>query len=478
MFFSSDKRARRQKLAGQLPAASREYIRQNVLLARVLPPAGQARLLAAAAVLAAEKNWEGCAGLAMTDEIKLTIAAQAAVLLLGLDDYAFDELGTVLVYPGGFLTVPEDELGGRGEAQLLLGQAAAGGPVMLSWWHARWGGRRLGPVNVVFHEFAHKLAELGEPDRGCPPLVDAGLRRRWDRVMGRALDRLAEDADYGRPTLLDPYGAESPAEFFAVATETFFLRPAEMRRRHPDVYELLAGCYRQDPARWPLPPAAAEEARGEDQEYSRQAVRECTQALAHRPDFAEAYRERAEHLLALGDPAGAVADWDAVLRLAGDEEERADAHFARAQALRQAGRDAEALHDLDALLALHPDSGGALVERAALHAGQRDRAAARRDLDLAVRLDPRDDGALLARAALDEQDGQLPRARKDLHRAAGLRPHDPAVFRRLARVHQRLGDPRRALAAAREAARLAPEDEENVRLLAEVSALRPPDEAD
>src|SRR5262249_59556707 len=107
------------------------------------------------------------------------------------------------------------------------------------------------------HEFAHKLAELGDRRAGRPPLVDQALVSRWGRVMRAECRRLAEDVDYGRPTLLDPYGAESPSEFFAVATETFFLRPADLRRWHPEVYELLSSCYRQAPAPRPVPPAAA-----------------------------------------------------------------------------------------------------------------------------------------------------------------------------------------------------------------------------
>src|SRR5262249_33755404 len=158
-----------------------------------------------------------------------------------------DELRTILVYPGSFLGEEEDELGRAARADMRLGEAAHRGPVALSWWHARWGGRRLGHVNVVLHQVAHQLAQLGDPEPGRPPLVDRAQAERWDRVLRRECARLEEDDDYGRPTLLDPYGAQSPSEFFACATETFFARPAQLRRRHPEVYDLLASCYRQDP---------------------------------------------------------------------------------------------------------------------------------------------------------------------------------------------------------------------------------------
>src|SRR5262245_6437168 len=195
------------------PTAWLPLLADNVLLYRTLPEPDQARLRELTAALVRSKSWEGCAGQVITDEVRVTIAAQAALLLLGLGDYHFDELRTVIVYPGRFLRELEDELGHRPEADMPLGEAAHGGPVVLSWWHARWGGRRLGSVNVVLHEFAHKLAELGDAEMGRPPLVDPSLRKRWDRVMPAACDQLAEDGDYGRPTLLDPYGGQSVSEF-------------------------------------------------------------------------------------------------------------------------------------------------------------------------------------------------------------------------------------------------------------------------
>src|SRR5262249_13803811 len=149
--------------AEAFPEAWLSILRDNVLLYQTLSEAEQSRLRDAVAVLASTKSWEGCASQVITDEVKVTIAGQAALLLLGHDGYHFDELQTTLVYPGGFLIAYEDEFGQDQVGMMALGQAAADGPVALSWWHARWGGRRLGPVNVVVHEFAHKLAELGDP---------------------------------------------------------------------------------------------------------------------------------------------------------------------------------------------------------------------------------------------------------------------------------------------------------------------------
>src|SRR5262249_43007965 len=150
---------------------------------------------------------------------------------------------------------------------------------------------------------------------------------------------------YGRPTLIDPYGATDPHEFFAVATETFFLRAVELRQQHPDVYDLLAACYRQDPARRTIPPKVQELARGAEEEFSRHAIRECTAALKAYPDYLEAYQDRAAHRLNLGDRDGALEDYSAIVALAKGTE-RTETLYDRAQLLDEMGRTDEAVADL------------------------------------------------------------------------------------------------------------------------------------
>jgi Mlc titration factor MtfA (ptsG expression regulator)/regulator of sirC expression with transglutaminase-like and TPR domain len=466
MFFPFGKRVRRS--GGEaFPAAWLATLQDNVLLYRTLAQDEQARLRDASAFLVAHKTWEGCAGLAVSDEMKVTIAGQAALLLLGLGEYRFDELQTILVYPGGFLGLADDELGLRDDVQIRLGEAAHGGPVALSWWHARWGGRRLGPVNVVLHEFAHKLAELGDPETGRPPLLERALEKRWTRVMRAECDRLAEDADYGRPTLLDPYGAESLAEYFAVASETFFLRGGELRVWHPEVYELLSAFYHQDPAARPIPPEVAATARGADEEYSRHVVEECSAALRLRPDYLEAYRERAGARLDVGDVEGAVADWTAVLERAGSDEERSETLYERAGVLAEAGRLDEALADYSEAIRLCPDFAAAYTDRGAVHADWGEQGEALADLEEALRLDPRDDAALIHRARLHHEAGRLDEALRDLNRAARLCPHDAALYRSRARVHLDRQEYARALADLDAALRLAPEGEEELQDRAE-----------
>jgi Mlc titration factor MtfA (ptsG expression regulator) len=130
-----------------------------------------------------------------------------------------------------------------------LGEAHYRGPVILSWDDVREDSRHPGEGrNLVWHEFAHQIDMLDRSTNGTPPLEDRSMRRQWHDVMTAEYQQLIEDAEEGRATLLDSYGAESEAEFFAVATECFFDCPLELRQQHPSLYELLRGYYRQDPA--------------------------------------------------------------------------------------------------------------------------------------------------------------------------------------------------------------------------------------
>jgi Mlc titration factor MtfA (ptsG expression regulator) len=203
-------------------------------------------------IFVSEKSWEGCGGLRMTDEIKVTIAAQACLLVLGMEHNYYDRVLSILVYPHGYrATAPEDAPPGvivdTGEAR--LGEAHYRGPVILSWAEVLQDGRhpRRGK-NLVFHEFAHQLDMLDGVIDGTPPLKDAEQARRWHRVMTAEYKRLIEESQEGRATLLDEYGTTNEAEFFAVATECFFDKPVPLSRRHPQLYALLAEYYHQDPA--------------------------------------------------------------------------------------------------------------------------------------------------------------------------------------------------------------------------------------
>jgi Mlc titration factor MtfA (ptsG expression regulator) len=219
------------------------YLQKNVPLYPRLSDAEQARLRDDLRVFVSEKNWEGCGGQVLTDEMKVTIAANACLLLLGLESDTFRRVRSVLVYPTEF-RVPEYH-GGR------LGGTQYRGPVILSWDTVIPGGRHyLEGRNVVLREFAHQLDYLDGEINGTPPLRSPEQAERWRGVMTAEYDKLVKDCARGRATLLGEYATKNPAEFFAVATECFFEQPVRTRRRHPLLYELLCEYYRLDPVLW------------------------------------------------------------------------------------------------------------------------------------------------------------------------------------------------------------------------------------
>jgi len=202
-------------------------------------------------VFMAEKNWEGCAGLELTDEMKVTIAAHACLMTLGLEGDPFRHLLSILVYPAEYAVPEERQFEGwsiTGEAA-RLGESWYRGPVILSWEEVERDAQNPGEgQNLVWHEFAHQLDMLDRSVNGTPPLADPAQRRIWNEVMTAEYEQLRSDARQGRATLLDPYGASNEGEFFAVSTECFFDCPVLLRSEHPRLYELLREYYRQDPA--------------------------------------------------------------------------------------------------------------------------------------------------------------------------------------------------------------------------------------
>lgn len=247
------KRERRRILAQPFPPPWLEYLRQNVAHYQYLSPEEQARLRDDLRVFIAEKNWEGCGGLEITDEVKVTIAAHACLLVLGLEQSCFDRVPSILVYPHGYRD-PRNRPGPGGvidtRGQARLGEAWYRGPVVLAWDQVRHDGRHPGQGrNLVFHEFAHQLDMLDGLVDGTPPLRSREEYRRWAEIMTEEYKRLANASEHGRATLLDRYGATNEGEFFAVATECFFDRPGGMRQQHPRLYDVLREYYRQDPAR-------------------------------------------------------------------------------------------------------------------------------------------------------------------------------------------------------------------------------------
>lgn len=200
-------------------------------------------------IFMAEKNWEGLEGLEVTDEMKVTIAAQACLMLLGVDDFYFDNVKTILIFPNTFRR--EFNNGLSVGSQHLSGEAWQGGPIVLSWVDVLRGCRIAdNGSNVVIHEFAHALDGLDGQMGGNIFFDDHSLLQSWEAVVKREFAALVAASKAGLPTLLDPYGATSRAEFFAVATEAFFELPGLLQEEHPELFELLVKYFRLNPTHW------------------------------------------------------------------------------------------------------------------------------------------------------------------------------------------------------------------------------------
>jgi len=203
------------------------------------------------AVFLDEKRFEGCRGQAIDDEVRLAVAGQAGLAALGFPDEHFDSLRSVLVYPGdwsGRKAVPLDGGAHLEWREQRLGEAWTGGSVLLSWPAVRRGGRLLdGARSVVIHEFAHLVDALDGTIDGVPALPRAVDGRDWRARLAGCRDRFEEALDEGRGVALDDYAADSPVEFFAVASECFFQDPHQLLRHDAELYDLLAASWRQDP---------------------------------------------------------------------------------------------------------------------------------------------------------------------------------------------------------------------------------------
>ena len=249
-------RRRKRILATPFPAEWSEILTRNVVHFQQLPPAQRTKLSRLVQVFIAEKNWEGCGGLTVTDEVKVTIATQACLLVVGMaEDICFDHVLSILVYPQAYIA-PETRIDRAGvvveNGQARLGEAWYRGPVVLSWEDALAGGRMETPGhNLVLHEFAHQLDLMnGRVADGTPLLENDQQFARWARVLEPVFLQLIETCKHHCHGFIDCYGATNEAEFFAVLTEAFFERPRSLRQHQPVVYALLQNFFQLDPAEW------------------------------------------------------------------------------------------------------------------------------------------------------------------------------------------------------------------------------------
>ena len=248
------RRARRHRLRAAPPPAELEAVlERNVPLYTSMPAELREQLLGHVNVFLAEKEFVGCGGQEITDEIRYIVAGTACILLLNREPRYFPGFTSILIYPdtyeGG--TVRRDGMVEVHERTARAGESWYRGPIVLSWGDVIRGAADPDDgFNVVLHEFAHKLDEQSDGTDGVPELREAGQFDEWVEVLTREYEAFRARVARGTNRVLDEYGLTSPPEFFAVATESFFEKPKAMKKRLPDLYQQLRRFYRVDPASW------------------------------------------------------------------------------------------------------------------------------------------------------------------------------------------------------------------------------------
>lgn len=239
-------------MAKPLPVPWLSFITRNVPYYACLSEENKKRLHGLVQVFLAEKLFEGCGGLQITDEIRLTIAAQACILLLGLNNDFYPKLQSILVYPHAYVAPLRKRLPDGTvveSSQVRIGETWSQGSLVLVWDDVK---RSTVDIhdghNVVFHEFAHQLDYESGAAEGAPRLPNRSRYLAWARVLGGEYEALLKDLMHHRKTLIDSYGATNPAEFFAVVTEFFFEKPVQLKKRYLELYDQFKLFYNQDPA--------------------------------------------------------------------------------------------------------------------------------------------------------------------------------------------------------------------------------------
>ena len=252
--FGFKKRRRKRLMKQSFPDQWELFLYRNVPYVDHLPDPLKIKLKGLINIFLSEKNFEGCAGLEITDEIRVTIAAQASILLLGLDDLSsfYNDLRSVLVYPQPYVAKVKNRHNSffvQEGFQQRRGEAWSRGHVVLAWNEVQKGASDIHDgQNLVFHEFAHQL----DYEYGATEQIESGYNEShflsWARVVGGEYQKLLRTIERDQQTLIDAYGATNLAEFFAVITECFFEKPRELKKKHPRLYDQLQEFYQQDPA--------------------------------------------------------------------------------------------------------------------------------------------------------------------------------------------------------------------------------------
>ena len=252
MFRFLKERRRNALKAKPFPSEWLDVIKRQIAFFARLSTADRSELLGHIQVFLAEKRFEGCAGLEVTGEIRVTIAVQACLLLLHRKTDYFPRLLTILVYPSTYLVEEQRQIEGpiweEGKMSRLGETGRRMGSMVLAWNAVQAGADDPSDGhNIVLHEFAHQLDYDNGAADGAPALPTHEQQLSWREVMTTEFASLRAAEDTGIPTLLDTYGATNPAEFFAVAVEAFFERPTALRSRHPRLYKELQHYFNQNP---------------------------------------------------------------------------------------------------------------------------------------------------------------------------------------------------------------------------------------
>ena len=247
---------RRKSLRQQpLPISWQVFLERNIPLYHRLPNQLKIQLQGHLQIFLAEKQFIGCGGIVVTEEIKLTIAVQACLLLLNRNTFYYKDLSVILVYPTAFIVPREVQDNVTGihnyESQILEGESWKMGKVILSWEDVERDTKAFGTgANVVLHEFAHQLdAEQGDIN-GAPLLNDQASYMIWAKVFSQSYQQHCYQVAHGNNTIINNYGAKNPAEFFAVVTEVFFEQPLALKNEYLPLYEQLRHYYQVDPSEW------------------------------------------------------------------------------------------------------------------------------------------------------------------------------------------------------------------------------------
>jgi Mlc titration factor MtfA (ptsG expression regulator) len=236
---------RRMLFATPFSPEWQDIIDSKVPIYKHLPDELKQQLHGLIHIFLVEKKFVGCQGMEITDEIKVTVAAQACLLLLNRPTKYYPKLKTIYIYPHTYVASAGGVKGAR------LGESWQNGPVVLTWDSVEGGARNIHDGrNVVFHEFSHRLdQEDGDAD-GAPILENRSSYKTWAQVLGKEYQKLQKKTTGRRRSVLNKYGSTHPAEFFAVATEAFFEKARQMKKKQPELYEELKSYYKMDPVEW------------------------------------------------------------------------------------------------------------------------------------------------------------------------------------------------------------------------------------